>query len=50
MQSKVGLKSSLYFSAAAAAGLPQLYGYMLTQRKKILGGGGSARAGKAKAS
>lgn len=34
------------------AGLPQLYGYMLTQRKKVLGGGGrpDAAAGKAKAS
>lgn len=31
------------------AGLPQLYGYMLTQRKKVLGGGGAARSGAAKA-
>ncbi|KAF6254850.1 tyrosine phosphatase-like protein [Scenedesmus sp. NREL 46B-D3] len=30
-------------------GLPQLYGYMLTQRRKVLGGGGSAKAAKAKA-
>jgi len=31
------------------AGLPQLYGYMLTQRRKVLGGGGAAKQ-KAKAS
>jgi hypothetical protein len=37
--------------AVLCAGLPQLYGYMLTQRKKVLGGGGAAAAkGKAKAS
>eukprot|EP00879_Flechtneria_rotunda_P009963 GHRR01010419.1.p1 GENE.GHRR01010419.1~~GHRR01010419.1.p1 ORF type:complete len:212 (+),score=71.00 GHRR01010419.1:1640-2275(+) len=30
-------------------GLPQLYGYMLTQRRKVLGGGGSTGARKAKA-
>lgn len=31
-------------------GLPQLYGYMLTQRKKVLGGGGAAAAKKTKRS
>lgn len=29
------------------AGLPQLYGYMLTQRKKVLGGGAAAQKAKA---
>ncbi len=32
--------------AAYLPGLPTLYGYMLTQRKRQLGGGGSRRAGK----
>eukprot|EP00878_Enallax_costatus_P001738 GHUV01001894.1.p1 GENE.GHUV01001894.1~~GHUV01001894.1.p1 ORF type:complete len:277 (+),score=42.02 GHUV01001894.1:100-831(+) len=31
-------------------GLPQLYGYMLTQRKKVLGGGNARNNSKAKAS